>query len=80
VRTIPPRRVLERMKSHSVTSCYYNEADFAVVDALTRVAHAKGISNVQVAYVWLLHKGATTLTVGASKLPQLEDAVATTEE
>jgi aryl-alcohol dehydrogenase (NADP+) len=58
---------------------YYNKADFAVVDALTRVAQAKDISNAQVAYAWLLHKGMTALTVGTSKLPQLEDAVAATE-
>lgn len=55
---------------------YYNEADFAVVDAVTRVAQRKGVSNAQVAYAWLLHKGVTAPIVGASKLPQLEDAIA----
>lgn len=55
---------------------YYNESDFAVVDAVTRVAQSKGVSNAQVAYAWLLHKGVTAPVVGASKLPQLDDALA----
>lgn len=58
---------------------YYNDADFAVVDAVHRVAQAKGVSNAQVAYAWLLHKGVTAPIVGASKLPQLEEAVRATE-
>ena len=57
---------------------YYNEADFAVVAALTGVAQAKGVSNAQVAYAWLLHKGVTAPIVGTSKLAQLEEAVAAT--
>ncbi len=58
---------------------YYNDADFAVVAALTKVAHAKNVSNAQAAYAWLLHKGVTAPIVGASKLEQLEQAVAATQ-
>jgi len=58
---------------------YYNDADFAVVAALTKVAQAKNISNAQAAYAWLLHKGVTAPIVGASKLEQLEQAAAATE-
>lgn len=58
---------------------YYNEADFAVVDALSKLAQSKGVSNAQAAYAWLLHKGVTAPIVGASKLPQLEQAIAATE-
>lgn len=58
---------------------YYNEADFAVVAALTKVAQAKNISNAQAAYAWLLHKGVTAPIVGASKLMQLEQAVAASD-
>ncbi|MBS1170405.1 MAG: aldo/keto reductase [Burkholderiaceae bacterium] len=54
---------------------YYNEADFKVVDALTALAQKKGVSNAQIAYAWLLHKGVTAPIVGASKLPQLEQAL-----
>lgn len=38
---------------------FYTEADFDVVNALTKVAGQKGLSNAQVAYAWLLHKGVT---------------------
>jgi aryl-alcohol dehydrogenase-like predicted oxidoreductase len=55
---------------------YYNDADFAVVDVLTKIAKQKGVSNAQVAYAWLMHKGVTAPIVGTSKLPQLEEAIA----
>ena len=55
---------------------YYNEADFAVVDALTMLATKKNVSNAQLAYAWLLHKGVSAPIVGASKLNQLEEAIA----
>ncbi len=54
---------------------YYGDADFEIVDALTRLAQQKGVSNAQLAYAWLLHKGVTAPIVGASKLPQLEQAL-----
>ncbi len=54
---------------------YYSDADFEIVDALTRLAQQKGVSNAQLAYAWLLHKGVTAPIVGASKLPQLEQAL-----
>ncbi|RJX33043.1 MAG: aldo/keto reductase [Oxalobacter sp.] len=57
---------------------YYSEGDFGIVEALTKVAQAKGISNAQVAYAWLLHKGVTAPIVGTSKMPQLEEAIAAT--
>ncbi|HEY7724138.1 MAG TPA: aldo/keto reductase [Anaeromyxobacteraceae bacterium] len=58
---------------------YYGEADFAVVEALTRVAAARGVSNAQVAYAWLLGKGVAAPVVGASRLQHLDDAVAATQ-
>ncbi len=57
-------------------SYYYGDADFAVVEALTRIAQVRGISNAQVAYAWLLAKGVTAPVVGASKPHQLDDAAA----
>ena len=57
---------------------YYSDADFAIVDALSEVAKNKNISNAQVAYAWLLHKGVTAPIVGTSKLSQLEEALAAT--
>ncbi|MEA5098485.1 MAG: aldo/keto reductase, partial [Burkholderiaceae bacterium] len=54
---------------------YYSDADFEIVDTLARLAQQKGVSNAQLAYAWLLHKGVTAPIVGASKLPQLEQAL-----
>jgi len=55
---------------------YYREDDFAVVNALSTLARERGVSNATLAYAWLLHKGVTAPIIGASKLPQLDDAVA----
>jgi len=58
-------------------SFYYQESDFAVVDALKKVAEARGESMARVAYAWLLGRpGVTAPIIGASKVSQLEDAVA----
>jgi aryl-alcohol dehydrogenase-like predicted oxidoreductase len=55
---------------------YYRESDFKVVEALSQLAARKGVSNATMAYAWLLHKGVTAPIVGASKTPQLDQAVA----
>jgi aryl-alcohol dehydrogenase-like predicted oxidoreductase len=55
---------------------YFTEGDFAVRDALTRVAEAKGLSNMQVALAWVLSKSVVTAPiVGASKPHHLDDAL-----
>jgi aryl-alcohol dehydrogenase (NADP+) len=55
---------------------YYQEADFAVVDALSKVAAARGASNATIAYAWLMSRpGVSAPIVGASKLWQLDEAV-----
>jgi aryl-alcohol dehydrogenase (NADP+) len=56
---------------------YYDDSDFAVVDAVSGVAKARGVPNAQVALAWMLHKPAVTAPiVGASKPHHLEDAIA----
>ncbi|HYH67138.1 MAG TPA: aldo/keto reductase [Urbifossiella sp.] len=56
---------------------YYRDDDFAVVDAVTRVAQARGVPNAQVALAWLLSRpGVTAPIVGASKPHHLDDALA----
>ena len=56
---------------------YYRDEDFAVVDAVTRVAQARGLSNAAVAYAWLLaQRGVSAPIVGTSKVEQIEQAVA----
>ncbi len=55
---------------------YYQDADFAIVDRVSKVAQKRGTSNAQVALAWLLHQpGVTAPIIGASKMPQLEDTV-----
>jgi aryl-alcohol dehydrogenase-like predicted oxidoreductase len=55
---------------------YFREADHQVVDAVTEVAKARGLSNMQVALAWVLKNPAITAPIiGASKLGHLEDAV-----
>lgn len=56
---------------------YYQEADFEVVNALTLMAKARGISNATLAYAWLLARpGVSAPIIGASQQWQLEEAVA----
>ncbi len=56
---------------------YYEESDFAVVDALGKIAEARGVPNARVALAWMLQRpGITAPIVGASKPHHLEDAVA----
>ena len=56
---------------------YYRETDFTVVDRITEVAEARGVKNAQVALAWMLAKpGVSAPIIGASKMYQLEDALA----
>jgi aryl-alcohol dehydrogenase (NADP+) len=55
---------------------YYQDSDFAVLQALAATAQARGVSNATVAYAWLLGRpGVTAPIVGASQTWQLEEAV-----
>jgi aryl-alcohol dehydrogenase-like predicted oxidoreductase len=59
---------------------YFRDADFKVVDAVSEVAKARGLSNMQVALAWVLRNPAITAPiVGASKLGHIEDAVSALE-
>ncbi len=56
---------------------YYQDADFAIVDALTALARERGLTNATLAYAWLLSRpGVSAPIVGPSKVAQLEQAVA----
>jgi aryl-alcohol dehydrogenase-like predicted oxidoreductase len=56
---------------------YYSDADFDVVDRVIEIAKKRGVAPAQIALAWLLHKpGVTAPIVGASKLGQLDDAIA----
>jgi aryl-alcohol dehydrogenase (NADP+) len=70
-----------RAKTDAYAHGLYNQpSDFDVVDRITQVARARGVSNAQVALAWILQKpGITAPVVGASKMQHLEDAVAAAE-
>ncbi len=56
---------------------YFQESDFAVAERVGEVARQRNVSNAQVALAWLLHQpGVTAPIIGASKLEQLDEAVA----
>jgi aryl-alcohol dehydrogenase-like predicted oxidoreductase len=58
-------------------SLYKPDTDFDVIDRLAEVAGRVGAPSAQVALAWLLQKpGVTAPIVGATKLEQLEDALA----
>ncbi len=56
---------------------YFQESDFAVAERCRELAQKRGISSAQMALAWMLHKpGVTAPIIGASKMYQLEEAVA----
>ena len=59
---------------------YFQETDFEVVEREVRLADRLEISPAQVALAWLLHQdGISAPVIGASKMYQLEQAVAALE-
>ena len=59
---------------------YENRVDWSVVDAVERIANARGVSMSEVALAWLLAKpGVTAPIVGATKLEQLHASVRAVE-
>jgi aryl-alcohol dehydrogenase-like predicted oxidoreductase len=56
---------------------YYAESDFEVVDAVSAVAEAHGVAPAQIALAWVLHRpGVVAPIIGATKMPHLEEAIA----
>lgn len=66
-----------RAKSDSFAhGLYYQESDFQVVDRVTEVARARGVSHAQVALAWVLQRpGVTSPIIGATKAHHLEEAI-----
>ncbi len=77
-RTREGERLTTRAKTDEFgESLYTLEIDFTVVDRVTEVAAARGVSSAQIALAWLLQKpGVTSPIVGATKVEHLEDAIA----
>jgi aryl-alcohol dehydrogenase (NADP+) len=58
---------------------YFTDADFAIADRVTALSGRLGVKPAQVALAWLLAQpNVTAPIVGASKLEQLDEAVAAT--
>jgi aryl-alcohol dehydrogenase-like predicted oxidoreductase len=68
----------ERARSDQMSArMYFREADFRIVDAVTEIARAHEVPNMQVALAWVLrHPAVTSPIIGATKLSHLDDAVA----
>ena len=57
-------------------SMYYREADFAVLDAVEKLAAEHSVTPAQLSLAWLLHQpGVAAPIIGATKMPHLEQAV-----
>jgi 1-deoxyxylulose-5-phosphate synthase len=73
----PTKRAKSDQFAHDM---YYEESDFAILEQVVELAQVRGVSPAQIALAWLLHKpGITSPIIGASKIYQLEEAVAATE-
>ena len=58
---------------------YYADSDFEIVERLKSVAEKKQVKPAQLALAWILSKpGVCAPIIGASKMYQLEEAVAAT--
>lgn len=56
---------------------YYQENDFDVLDRVLDLAKQLEVKPAQLALAWILHKpGITSPIIGASKMPQMDDAFA----
>jgi aryl-alcohol dehydrogenase (NADP+) len=56
---------------------YYADNDFDVVENVKQVAEKRGVTPAQIALAWLLRKpGVTSPIIGASKMYQLDEAIA----
>jgi aryl-alcohol dehydrogenase (NADP+) len=58
-------------------SMYYQDSDFRVAERCADLAKRRGVSSAQVALAWMLHQpGVSAPIIGASKMYQLEEALA----
>jgi aryl-alcohol dehydrogenase-like predicted oxidoreductase len=59
---------------------YFREYDFAVLDAVEKIAKQRGATPSQVACAWILQApGVTAPIIGATKLKHLQEAIKAVE-
>jgi aryl-alcohol dehydrogenase-like predicted oxidoreductase len=71
-----------RSATDPLADMLYTQAasDLAIIDAVTAIANARGVSRAQVALAWLRHNPVVVAPlVGATKPSHLDDAVASLE-
>src|SRR6266516_4722273 len=55
---------------------FFRPEDFDVAERAEEIAKEKGVTTAQIALAWLLHKGVNARIIGATKVEQVEEAVA----
>lgn len=66
-----------RTQTDEFGATLYRDEDASIVDAVLRIADARGVSPAQVATAWLLGRpGVTAPIIGATKVDHITDAVA----
>jgi aryl-alcohol dehydrogenase-like predicted oxidoreductase len=79
-RTRQGEKLSARANSDAFAETLYSTSDFDIVDRVSEIAVARGVSNAQVALAWMLEKPYVTAPiVGASKMQHLEDAITALE-
>jgi aryl-alcohol dehydrogenase-like predicted oxidoreductase len=79
-RTREGEKLSKRAETDAFAETLYSERDFDIVDRVSEIAIARGVSNAQVALAWMLEKPYITAPIiGASKMQHLEDAIAALE-
>ena len=77
VLTRDPNETSLRKETDEFGKTLYGTADQGVIDALNRIAEARGITRAQVALAWVAkHRAVTAPIVGATKIQHLTDAIA----
>ncbi|TQS40798.1 aldo/keto reductase [Cryptosporangium phraense] len=76
--TRDPETTTNRSENDAFGNRLYDlDADRAVIEAVARIADARGVPRAQAALAWMLAKpGVSAPIIGASKLSHLDDAVA----
>lgn len=61
-------------------SMYFKDSDFQIVERVSALAEQRGVTPAQIATAWIMNQpGITAPIIGASKMHQLEEAVAATD-
>ena len=69
-----------RGRTDQLSHAYYTDAYYTIVDRVRALAERRGVNSAQVALAWMLHKpGVAAPIIGASKMYQLDDAIAALE-